>query len=133
MAVFFSYKNKNIFMKISIFKGKIYAEVIQPKIISPLKNKNPYDEISEDSEEDKIEEIEQTHKKTAPSKNRTSVSAEAYGVFNKKSVFKPKLIKKTADQIQRIKEKISQSFLFAELDSKDFETVINAFEEKNYK
>lgn len=39
--------------------------------------------------------------------NRTSVSAEAYGEFNKKTAFKPKVIKKSQDQINRIRQKIS--------------------------
>lgn len=121
---------------ILFFKGNIYSEFIQPKIHHNT-NENPYGDISEDSddEEEKIEEIKKiSNSKTAPvSKGRTSVSAEAYGAFNKKGAFKPKFIKKSNDQLSRITEKISQSFLFSSLSATDLQTVIGSFEEKKFK
>lgn len=61
---------------------------------------------------------------------RTAVSAEVYGEYNKKGDFKPKVIKKNNDQINRIKSRIIQSFLFQGLEQHDVEIVINAMEEK---
>jgi cAMP-dependent protein kinase regulator len=61
---------------------------------------------------------------------RAAVSAEVYGIFNKKEDFKPREIKKTEDQIQRIKARILQSFLFQNLEAKDLNIVIDAMEEK---
>lgn len=39
--------------------------------------------------------------------DRASVSAEVYGMYNKKTNFKPKIVAKTLLQIQRIKEKLA--------------------------
>jgi cAMP-dependent protein kinase regulator len=64
---------------------------------------------------------------------RSSISAEAYGKFNKKENFVPKFFNKTEDQILRIKEKITENFIFSSLNEKDLETVIYAMEEKNFK
>lgn len=63
---------------------------------------------------------------------RSSVSAEAYGVFNIKAVFVPKVIKKSNEQKNRITQKIMKSILFNSLDEKELNTVIDAMEEKHY-
>jgi len=60
---------------------------------------------------------------------RTSVSAEAYGVFNKKRLYQPKVVEKSEDAKQRIRERLSQAFMFAMLDEKEKNIVINAMEE----
>ena len=63
---------------------------------------------------------------------RSSVSAEAYGIFNKKEAFIPRVIEKSESQIQRIKERVLKSFIFNSLEEKDLNTVIDAMEEKRY-
>lgn len=60
---------------------------------------------------------------------RHSVSAEAYGEWNVKQEFVPKVIAKTEDQKKRIRSVLQESFLFSSLEEKDFETVINAMSE----
>ena len=64
---------------------------------------------------------------------RTSVSAEVYGKFNKKEDFKAKVIPKSDEQIKRIRDRVTQSFLFNALDEKDLQTVINAMSEIKFK
>lgn len=64
---------------------------------------------------------------------RIAVSAEVYGHFNKKEDFKARVIKKTPEQIQRIKARILQSFLFTNLGQEDLNIVIGAMEEKVFK
>jgi cAMP-dependent protein kinase regulator len=64
---------------------------------------------------------------------RTSVSAEVYGAFNKKGDYKAKVIAKNDDQVKRIKNRLSQAFMFSSLDERDQVIVINAFEEKTFK
>ena len=64
---------------------------------------------------------------------RSGVSAEVYGMFHKKENFVARVIKKTPEQIQRIKSSVIHSFLFGNLEPKDLEVVINAMEEKRYK
>lgn len=60
---------------------------------------------------------------------RIGVSAEAYGKFNKKEDFVPKVITKSEEQISRIKDRIIKSILFQNLDQKEIEIVIGAMEE----
>lgn len=64
---------------------------------------------------------------------RTSVSAEAYGQYNKKSDFVAKSIKKNEDQIARIKQRLSTAFMFQSLDEAEQKVVIGAMEEKKFK
>lgn len=98
---------------------------------------NPNDKSLTDDEDDE-DDIDNTienkvfNAKARLSKQREGVSAEAYGVFNIKSDFTPKVVKKSDDQIQRIKARVLQSFLFAALESKDLDIVISTMEEKRY-
>ncbi len=59
---------------------------------------------------------------------RSGVSAEVYGMFHKKEDFVARVIKKTPEQIQRIKTSVIHSFLFSNLEPKDLDIVINAME-----
>jgi cAMP-dependent protein kinase regulator len=64
---------------------------------------------------------------------RPSVSAEAYGEFNKKGKFSVKVIKKTEEQKKLIEEKVLKSFLFNSLEEKELRNVIDAMGEKKIK
>lgn len=66
-------------------------------------------------------------------KQRSSVSAEVYGQFNKKGTFKPRVIPKTEDQKRKIRERLEKAFMFQALDEKESEIVINAMEEKRFR
>lgn len=63
---------------------------------------------------------------------RVSVSAEAYGKFHQKGQFQPKIINKNIEQINRIKERLSQAFMFSSIDDVEQKIVINAMEEKKF-
>ncbi len=63
---------------------------------------------------------------------RTSVSAEVYGIFNKKEKFVAKVIPKTDEQRERIVSRVMHSFLFNSLEESELNTVIDAFEEKKF-
>jgi len=78
-------------------------------------------------------EFEKAANKKAKQSMRISVSAEAYGKYNEKGNFKPRVIPKSDSQIQRIKSRILNSFLFCNLDSEPLKVVIDAMEEKHYK
>ena len=60
---------------------------------------------------------------------RPSVSGEAYGVYNKKSAFVPKIVEKTQETKDRIKKRLEEAFMFACLGDKEKEIVIMAMEE----
>ena len=64
---------------------------------------------------------------------RVSVSGEAFGRFNKKEDFQPKFVQKNQGQIDRIKKRLSQSFMFSALDAQEQDIVIGAMEEVHFK
>ena len=66
-------------------------------------------------------------KKQKPS-NRNAISAEAYGKWNKKEDFKPRIIPKNVQQKEKIRSKLMASFLFRALDKQAVEIVINAMD-----
>ena len=43
---------------------------------------------------------------------RSSVSAEAFGAWNKKGDFKPRVVEKSADTQDKITRRLRQSFMF---------------------
>lgn len=61
---------------------------------------------------------------------RTSVSAEAFGEWNKKKTYKPKVVLKTAEVKARLSERLQKSFMFASLEDQERFIVINAMEER---
>lgn len=97
------------------------------------------DSHSSEEDEEEMKKMQAAMKKKAAEKAkvgvkaRAGVSAEAYGEFNKKEAFKGRIIKKTADEKIRIREKLLLSFLFKSLDEKDLEICIDAMEIKKFK
>ena len=89
------------------------------------------DSIVDEEEQKKFEE-ELKKKQQNKKMMRTSVSAEVYGIHNVKKPFIPRVIPKTNEQIERIKDRCMLSFIFNSLDDKELKTVIDSFEEKNY-
>lgn len=61
---------------------------------------------------------------------RASVSAEAFGKFNKKEDFKARVVPKSEAATAAINEKISKSFMFSGLDEAEKKIVVDAMEEK---
>merc|ERR1711939_113211 len=59
--------------------------------------------------------------------NRTSVSAEAYGDWNKqKTNFEPPVYEKTSEQADRIRGMLKKSFIFETIDDKNLEILVKA-------
>lgn len=85
-----------------------------------------------DEEEQKRIDEEMKARQQKKKGMRTSVSAEVYGIHNVKKPFVPRVIPKTNEQIERIKDKCMQSFIFNSLEPKELKTVIDSFEEKIY-
>jgi len=88
-------------------------------------------ETSESCEEDEVDHIPSPTKHH--SKGRVSVSAEAYGVWNKKKNFVPKVVAKSSEKREKLKERLLSSFMFKNLEPKDLNIVIDAMEEFNAK
>ena len=88
-------------------------------------------EDSQDDDEDMIDELPITIDLQAQ-KPRTSVSAEAYGHYNRKESFQPRVLPKTQSQIDRITDRLNHAFMFAALDSSERDIVILAMEERSF-
>jgi cAMP-dependent protein kinase regulator len=66
---------------------------------------------------------------TQMTKARQSVSAEAYGDWNKKKEFVSSVIPKTDDQKARLRNCLQRSFLFSSLEANDLGIVVGAMKE----
>lgn len=74
---------------------------------------------SEGSEDEEEVELDLESVRKNKSFSRSSVSAEAYGMFHKKSDFKAKVIPKSDNQKERIKKRLEEAFMFQALDEND--------------
>ncbi len=107
--------------------------LISFKIEAHEETKNDKEEwIPESDESDEDDYLDED---AAPieRKQRQGVSAEVYGEHNKKGDYKPRVVEKTAEQKERIKERMNQAFMFSALDKEETEIVINAMEEMKFK
>lgn len=99
-----------------------------------MMNSGTEDEEEDNEDQDKVNELIEQRKQNAIKKgHRSSVSAEAYGEYNKKKAFVPKVISKTKEQEERINNKVLKSFIFNNLDSHELKTVVDAMEETTCK
>jgi cAMP-dependent protein kinase regulator len=89
----------------------------------------PKDEESEEEEDDVVDEIEPAPVATS-SRMRTSVSAEAYGDWNKKKEFTPPRHPKSDEQRARIKEILTRNFMFSSLGDAEANIILDAVEEQ---
>lgn len=108
--------------------------VLLAKYVQSSKPADPGHESSSssDDEEDYIEISPELLKKVQNKGTRTSVSAEAYGIWNQKGTYKPKVVPKTEDQKDRIRKRLSQAFMFQALDEKEQQIVVDAMEEVQF-
>lgn len=132
---FFIQRQKENFMIdwLSSHKAPVVSLPIQEK--KPSKNhKSKEEDENSDSDESEGEELLEIPSKKSPmNKGRSSVSAEAYGLYHKKGAFTPKVVMKNQDQKERIIKRLGQAFMFQALDDKEKEIVVNAMEEKKFK
>mmetsp|Transcript_15989 Transcript_15989/g.36601 ORF Transcript_15989/g.36601 Transcript_15989/m.36601 type:complete len:406 (-) Transcript_15989:212-1429(-) len=90
-------------------------------------NKDEEDEDEDDDDEEPPPGFF-TEQASAP-RARASVSAEAYGEWNRKKKFVAPVVSKTDTQKDRLKEVLSKSFMFSNLDENDLAVVIGAMSE----
>jgi hypothetical protein len=60
---------------------------------------------------------------------RAGISAEVYGAWNQKTEFVPKVISKSDEVKQKLKERLLHAFMFNALDENELEIVIDSIEE----
>merc|ERR1719379_319013 len=88
------------------------------------------DEGKKEDEEEEEEEDDEDIPEPPPvtrTGNRQSVSAEAYGDWNKqKTNFEPPVYEKTEEQADRIRGMLKKSFIFETIDEKNLEILVKA-------
>ena len=94
---------------------------------------NYYSSESEEEENLPINKIEERRQKLTKKGQRSGISAEAFGRFNKKKTFKLRIIPKTDSQKENIKNKCLTCFLFNNFDDVEIATIVDACEEKRFK
>jgi len=93
----------------------------------PEEPRKESDDESEDDSDDDVSDIEPQTR----TNYRGSVSAEAYGEYNKPKEAGPlPFNKKTPEQEERLRKAISSCFVFGAVDQSDMPTLIGAFEEQ---
>lgn len=113
-------------------------ETIKPNIPTNAVRKNSEDNSlssKEDSKDDEeaVLELKQKMAKNKVKGARGSVSAESYGVFNKKGIYIPEVHPKSDEVKGRIRDRLSQAFMFSSLDETEKNIVINAMQECTFK
>lgn len=85
---------------------------------------------SESSESDSSEEVMDLPVVQQPvqRKPRTSVSAEAFGNWNKKEEFKAPFFEKSDETIEALKKRLEQAFMFSALNPKELQVVLGAMQ-----
>ena len=90
-------------------------------------------EKEEENNEDFMQKINERRLKLTEKGGRSGISAEAFGKFNKKAEFKPRVIIKTEEQKELIRNRCMNCFIFESLDDQDMNTIIDAVEQKKFK
>lgn len=105
-------------------------ELEQKSGLSPAPSAGDEEEEEDDGDDDVVEDMPAPPANYTSRGPRSSVSAEAYGEWNKKRDFTPPVYPKSDTQKTRIREVLGKSFLFAPLDEKDLTLVVDAMQEK---
>merc|ERR1719506_532984 len=85
------------------------------------------EDVDDDFDEEAVRKAEEEARRIQGAKGqRTSVSAEAYGAWNKKEDFVPPMNPKSPDEVKAITAILEQIFMFSHLDKKALSTVVGA-------
>jgi cAMP-dependent protein kinase regulator len=122
-------KNKNLKQELVQITGSL--KETGTAIAHGKKSDDPPEEEEEEDEDDDCDEIPEHLQKSEAQlgRARQSVSAEAYGDWNKKKDFTPPSHPKNDDQKSRLKATLTKSFMFSELHATDFDTILMAMKE----
>lgn len=82
-------------------------------------------------EEDYVDDLP-LPSQTKSAKMRTSVSAEAFGIYHKKEDFKAVVIEKSEEVKEKIRKRLLESFMFSALSDKEQEVVVDAMKEEKF-
>ena len=104
------------------------VDFLRDQLDHPLLDVNTDSASDQDSDEDDTAHIiiHQAKKKG----QRAGVSAEVYGLWNKKGDFKPKVVQKNQETREKLKSRLLHAFMFNALEKDEFEIVVDSIEEK---
>ena len=105
---------------------------VEQDFVRKVKNRPEGVETSESSGDEEEEVFELPKKRIAAQKQRKSVSAEVYGIYNPKGNFTPKVVPKSDEIRSKIRELLSSIFMFRHLEEKDMEIILDAVEVKQF-
>lgn len=100
--------------------------------VGEASKKNKDDASDEEEEEDDDDAPDDMPPPPVSRGPRASVSAEAYGNWNKVKAFTPPEHPKSAEQTNKLRDILSSSFMFSSLEKKDMDVVILAMVEKTF-
>lgn len=86
-------------------------------------------ESNESEDDDYMEELPDQIIRDKGKKQRSSVSAEAFGMYNKKEDFKPPKFEKSAQVKEALKKRLEQAFMFSALNPDELNIVLDAMQE----
>ena len=105
---------------------------VEREFVRKIRNRPDGVETSESSGDENEEVFDLPKKKIATQKQRKSVSAEVYGVYNPKGHFKPKIVPKSDEVKSKIRDLLSSIFMFRHLEEKEMEIILDAVEVKQF-
>lgn len=86
---------------------------------------------SSDSEENEHETVDELpNNSSQPVRHRSGVSAEAYGNWNKKESFRPRVVAKSEEDEKRISERMESCIIFKNVHGPEKSILIRSMEEK---
>jgi len=119
-------KNKELYAKLEKLKDDVRKAVVVNVQLEKSTGEPAAKEEEEEEEEEDDADIPEPPPVTRTG-NRTSVSAEAYGDWNKqKTNFEPPVFEKTSEQADRIRGMLKKSFIFETIDEKNLEILVKA-------
>lgn len=120
------YQNKERFLKNKLQKKRQMQEPTEE-----WKSDSIVTDSEDDSDDDTIASLP-VPKKAADRKPRASVSAEAFGEWNKKEAFIPPVHEKNDQTREHLREVLSAIFMFQTLDDKEMDICINAMSKVDF-
>jgi len=98
----------------------------------PIPEAYEKEDLEEDEDDDEEEELDEDQfMRHMKGKQRTSVSAEAYGDWNQVTAFLPVVIPKSEEQKQKLREVLQQCILFETLDHDSLDIIVDAMAERS--
>lgn len=130
-----SFAGENTHLKSELTKMTGFVEEIGEIVRAEIAAEEA-DKKSDASSEEEDDDDDELDEEPAPRSNgnipRQSVSAEAYGAWNKMKMVDLPVFKKTEEQKTRLTSVLSLTFLFSSLEDQELSVILDAVQEKEF-